>query len=296
MAGEVQSAAGVREGTILAGKYRVDKVLGVGGMGAVVAARHLELDHKVAIKFLLPALLENHESVARFAREARAAVKITSEHVVRVLDVGSLENGAPYMVMEFLEGDDLSGWLRARGPLPIEQAVEFVLQACVALADAHSMGIVHRDLKPANLFCVRRNDGQLVIKVLDFGISKVTGGTHPSDSGMSVTRTSAIMGSPLYMSPEQVQSSKDVDTRTDLWALGIILFELLTGGVPFPGETFGEIAVKIAARAPLSLRAYRPDAPVALENAMLRCLEKERDRRYANVAELAWALLPFAPE
>jgi serine/threonine protein kinase len=291
-----QSAAGVREGTILAGKYRVDKVLGVGGMGAVVAARHLELDHKVAIKFLLPALLENHESVARFAREARAAVKITSEHVVRVLDVGSLENGAPYMVMEFLEGDDLSGWLRARGPLPIEQAVEFVLQACVALADAHSMGIVHRDLKPANLFCVRRNDGQLVIKVLDFGISKVTGGTHPSDSGMSVTRTSAIMGSPLYMSPEQVQSSKDVDTRTDLWALGIILFELLTGGVPFPGETFGEIAVKIAARAPLSLRAYRPDAPVALENAMLRCLEKERDRRYANVAELAWALLPFAPE
>jgi serine/threonine protein kinase len=291
-----QSAAGVREGEILAGKYRVDRVLGVGGMGAVVAARHLELDHKVAIKFLLPALLANQESVARFAREARAAVKITSEHVVRVLDVGSLDNGAPYMVMEFLEGDDLSGWLRTRGRLPIEQATEFLLQACVAIADAHSLGIVHRDLKPANLFCVRRNDGQLVIKVLDFGISKVTGGTHPSDSGMSVTRTSAIMGSPLYMSPEQVQSSKDVDSRTDLWALGIILFELLTGGVPFPGETFGEIAVKIAARAPLSLRGYRPDVPVGLENVMLRCLEKERDRRYANVAELAWALLPFAPE
>jgi eukaryotic-like serine/threonine-protein kinase len=291
-----QSAAGVSEGTILAGKYRVDRVLGVGGMGVVVAARHLDLDHKVAIKFLLPALLEDHESVARFAREARAAVRITSEHVARVLDVGTLDSGAPYMVMEYLEGTDLSGWLRSRGPLPVDQAVDFLLQACVAVADAHSMGIVHRDLKPANLFCVRRNDGQFVVKVLDFGISKVTGGTHPSDSGMSVTRTSAVMGSPLYMSPEQVQSSKDVDSRTDLWALGVILFELLTASVPFPGETFGEIAVKIAVRAPLSLRACRPDAPQGLEAVMLRCLEKDRERRFANVAELAWALLPFAPE
>ena len=291
-----QSAAGVSEGTILAGKYRVERVLGVGGMGVVVAARHLDLDHKVAIKFLLPALLEDHESVARFAREARAAVRITSEHVARVLDVGTLDSGAPYMVMEYLEGTDLSGWLRSRGPLPIDQAVDFLLQACVAVAEAHGMGIVHRDLKPANLFCVRRNDGQFVVKVLDFGISKVTGGTHPSDSGMSVTRTSAVMGSPLYMSPEQVQSSKDVDSRTDLWALGVILFELLTASVPFPGETFGEIAVKIAVRAPLSLRACRPDAPQGLEAVMLRCLEKDRERRFANVAELAWALLPFAPE
>jgi hypothetical protein len=292
---DVQSAAGVSEGAVLAGKYRVERVLGVGGMGVVVAARHLDLDYKVAIKFLLPALLEDHESVARFAREARAAVKITSEHVARVLDVGTLENGAPYMVMEFLEGEDLSGWLRSRGPMPVDQAVEFLLQACVAIADAHSMGIVHRDLKPANLFCVRRNDGQFVIKVLDFGISKITGGTHPSDSGMSVTRTSAVMGSPLYMSPEQVQSSKDVDSRTDLWALGVILFELLTGALPFPGDTFGEIAVKIAVRVPQALRGYRPDVPQALEAVILRCLEKERDRRYANVAELAWALLPFAP-
>jgi serine/threonine-protein kinase len=286
----------VSEGAVLAGKYRVERVLGVGGMGVVVAARHLDLDYKVAIKFLLPALFDDHESVARFAREARAAVKITSEHVARVLDVGTLENGAPYMVMEFLEGEDLSGWLRSRGPLPVDQAVDFLLQACVAIADAHSMGIVHRDLKPANLFCIRRNDGQFVIKVLDFGISKVTGGSHPSDSGMSVTRTSAVMGSPLYMSPEQVQSAKDVDTRTDLWALGVILFELLTGAVPFPGDTFGEIAVKIAVRVPQAVRSFRPDVPQALEAVLLRCLEKERDRRYANVAELAWALLPFAPD
>jgi serine/threonine protein kinase len=286
----------VTEGTVLAGKYRVDQVLGVGGMGVVVAARHLDLDHKVAIKFLLPALLEDHEAVARFAREARAAVRITSEHVARVLDVGTLDNGAPYMVMEFLEGDDLSGWLRSRGRLPVEQAVEFVLQACVAIADAHSMGIVHRDLKPANLFCIRRNDGQFVIKVLDFGISKVTGGGHPSDAGMSVTRTSAVMGSPLYMSPEQVQSAKSVDARTDLWALGVILFELLTGDVPFPGDTFGEIAVKIAVRTPQALRAYRSDVPRGLEAVVARCLEKERDRRYADVAELAQALSPFASD
>jgi serine/threonine protein kinase len=295
MAGEVQSAAGVTEGTILAGKYRVDQVLGVGGMGAVVAARHLELDHKVAIKFLLPALLDDADCVARFAREARAAVRITSEHVARVFDVGTLDDGAPYMVMEFLEGEDLSHWLRKRGALPIDQAVDFLLQACVAIADAHSLGIVHRDLKPANLFCIRRNDGQNFIKVLDFGISKLTQG-GASASSMSVTQTSAVMGSPLYMSPEQVQSAKDVDARTDLWALGVILFELVTGAVPFPGDTFGELAVKIAVRPHGALRSYRPDAPQGLEAIVSRCLEKDRGRRYQSVAELARALLPFAPE
>src|SRR5262245_59127005 len=164
----------VREGEVLAGKYRVDRVLGVGGMGVVVAAHHIELDDKVAIKFLLPETLENGEAVARFAREARAAVKIKSEHVARVSDVGKLESGAPYMVMEYLVGSDLAGWLDERGPLPIDQVVEFVLQASEAIAEAHSLGIVHRDLKPANLFAIRRPDGALSIKVLDFGISKMT--------------------------------------------------------------------------------------------------------------------------
>jgi serine/threonine-protein kinase len=291
----LESAAGVREGDILAGKYRVDRLLGVGGMGVVVAASHVQLETKVAIKFLLPEMLDSREAVARFAREARAAVRITSEHVARIFDVGTLENGAPYMVMEFLEGGDLAAWVEQRGRLPVEQAVEFVLQACVAIADAHGLGIVHRDLKPANLFCVRRTDGQLLIKVLDFGISKVTqfGASGP---GVSVTKTSALMGSPLYMSPEQMQSSKAVDSGTDIWALGIILFELLTGQTPFAGETLPEVVLNIATRPPRSLRAFRPDVPEGLEAVILHCLEKDTKARYRNVGELAVALLPFAPQ
>jgi serine/threonine protein kinase len=290
------SAAGVREGDVLAGKYRVERVLGIGGMGVVVAAQHLQLDMKVAIKFLLPGMLANQEVVGRFAREARAAVRITSEHVVRVLDVGTLDTGAPYMVMEYLEGGDLATWLNERGPLPIDQAVEFVLQACIAVADAHGLGIVHRDLKPANLFCIRRSDGHLVVKVLDFGISKITDASRASEPhGLSVTKLSSVLGSPYYMSPEQVQSARDVDTRTDLWSLGVILFELLTRTVPFQAEAFGELAVKIAVEAAPSLRRYRPEAPAALEAVILKCLEKDRHRRYLNVAELAMDLLPFAP-
>ncbi len=288
-------AAGVYEGALLAGKYRIERVLGVGGMGAVVAARHLQLDTKVAIKFLLPTMLGNEEAVSRFAREARAAVKITSEHVARVFDVGTLEGGAPYMVMEFLEGGDLAAWLQQRGPLPVEQAVEFVLQACVAVADAHGLGIVHRDLKPANLFCVLRSDGQFLIKVLDFGISKLTD-PGASGAGMSVTQTSAVMGSPLYMSPEQMQSPRGVDSSTDIWALGVVLFELLTGTVPFGGETFGEIAVKVATLPPPPMGDFRPDVPAGLEAAIRKCLRPNRIDRHRNVAELAVALLPFAPK
>jgi serine/threonine protein kinase len=288
-----ENSAGVRPGDVLAGKYRIERVLGVGGMGVVVAAHHVQLDEKVAIKFLLPAMLRNQEVVGRFAREARAAVKIKSEHVARVSDVGTLENGAPYMVMEFLEGGDLAGWLQERGPLPIEQAVDFVVQASVAVADAHGIGIVHRDLKPANLFCARRSDGQLIIKVLDFGISKLTemGGAKP---GMSATKTAAVMGSPLYMSPEQMQSAKDVDAQTDIWALGVILYELVTGSRPFVGESFAEIAIKVATTSFAPVRSYRPDVPAGLDAVILKCLEKDKRRRYANVAELALALADFS--
>jgi serine/threonine protein kinase len=295
--GDPQHVAGVHEGQILAGKYRVEKVLGAGGMGIVVAARHIELDSRVALKFLSPGIRSNRQAVLRFAAEARRAVKFNSEHVARVLDVGTLDDGAPYMVMEFLEGSDLSTWLRDRGPLPIDQAVEFVLQACVAVADAHSLGIVHRDLKPANLFCVRRSDGQLSIKVLDFGISKMTeAGRGSESSGMAATETATVMGSPLYMSPEQVQSAKDVDGRTDIWSLGVVLFELLTGAVPFEGDAFGQIAVKIAIQTPAPVRGYRPDVPDDLEAVIATCLAKDRNRRYPNVAELAVALSPFAPK
>ncbi len=284
-------AAPVREGDVLAGKYRVDRVLGVGGMGVVVAAHHLHLDERVAIKFLLPDAMNNAEAVARFDREARAAVKIKSEHVARVIDVGKLETGAPYMVMEYLDGRDLAAWLAERGPLPVAQAVEFVLQACEAIAEAHALGIVHRDLKPANLYCIRRPDGALSIKVLDFGISKTTG----MGASMGMTRTHTVMGSPLYMSPEQMESSRGVDARTDIWALGVILFELVTSQVPFQGEAITELALKIVTAPTPPVSQYLPGAPPGFDSVIHRCLEKDRARRYANVSELANDLLPFGP-
>jgi serine/threonine-protein kinase len=285
---------GVRPGDVLAGKYRVERVVGVGGMGVVVAAHHIALDETVALKFLLPEALKSQEAVARFVREARAAVKIKSEHVARVSDVGQLENGTPYMVMEYLAGGDLGAWLKQRGPMPVETAVDFVLQACEAIADAHVLGIVHRDLKPANLFCVQRSDGQLSIKVLDFGISKLlTPGVAPGGRGHEMTSTSAIVGSPMYMSPEQLQSSKGVDVRTDIWSLGVILFELLTARVPFDAEAVTELIIKIATAPAPPVRSVRPDIPAGLEQVIARSLEKDRDRRFSSVGELAVALRDF---
>ena len=282
------------EGRVLAGKYRVERVLGRGGMGVVVAAHHIHLDEKVAIKFLLPDAVTSAEVVGRFVREARAAVRIKSEHVARVSDVGTLEGGEPYMVMEYLEGSDLAAWVQQRGALPVEQAVEFVLQASEAIAEAHALGIVHRDLKPANLFVVRRADGLLSIKVLDFGISKVTGAVGSADANM--TRTTAVMGSPLYMPPEQMAASRNVDARSDIWALGVILYELLSGKAPFLGETLPEVCMKIATEPPPPIRSLRPDVPIELEAVILRCLEKDRERRYANIAAFAHALVDFGPK
>jgi serine/threonine-protein kinase len=287
-------AAGVHPGQILLGKYRIERVLGVGGMGVVVAATHVTLEERVAIKFLLPDALKNQEAVARFLREARAAVRIKSEHVARVTDVGTLETGAPYMIMEYLDGGDLGSLAKARGAMPVETAVEYLLQACEALAEAHGMGIVHRDLKPSNLFVASRADGTPSVKVLDFGISKITGmGASGADLGM--TKTTTIMGSPLYMSPEQMASSRDVDARTDIWALGAILFELLTGRVPFQADTITQLCAMILQQRAEPLRNFRPDAPEGLQMVISRCLEKDRNQRYANVADFANALAPFAP-
>jgi serine/threonine-protein kinase len=290
--GRQEELAGVKAGDVLANKYRVDRVLGVGGMGVVVAAHHLQLDDRVAIKFLLPETLHNEEAVARFAREARAAVKIKSEHVARVTDVGTLENGAPYMVMEYLEGEDLSAWVAEKGALPVERAVDFMLQACEAIAEAHAIGIVHRDLKPANLFVARLPGGVESVKVLDFGISKLTG-LSASGGESSQTKTSALMGSPLYMSPEQMQSSKNVDTRGDIWALGVILYEVLTGSAPFVAETMPELILSIMSATPPTLRSHRPSLPEGLEAVIARCLEKDRNKRYQTIGEFAQALLPF---
>jgi serine/threonine-protein kinase len=286
--------AQVKPGEVLAGKYRVDRVLGRGGMGIVVAAHHVQLDEKVAIKFLLPGALGNADAVARFIREARAAVKIKSEHVARVSDVGTLETGAPYMVMEYLEGSDLGAWLDERGPMAVDQAAEFVLHASEALAEAHALGIVHRDLKPANLFCVRRADGLLSVKVLDFGISKVSpvaGSSHDH----AMTRTHAILGSPLYMSPEQMVSSRGVDARTDIWSLGVILYQLVTGRTPFEAEAMPELVLKIAGSPPTPIATFRPDVPPPFGAVISRCLEKDRDKRFRTIGELAEALVDFAP-
>jgi serine/threonine protein kinase len=286
--------AEIAAGQLLAGKYLVERVIGRGGMGAVVAALHPQLNERVAIKVLSHV---SEDAIGRFRREARVAARIRSEYVAHVMDMGELESGAPYIVMEYLEGEDLSAFLKRNGRLTVDEAIDFVLQACVALADAHLLGVVHRDLKPANLFCTRRSDGRRVIKVLDFGISKLIDATRPADlDGTPITLTATTMGTPLYMSPEQMRSAKAVDVRTDIWALGIVLFELLAGEPPFRGESFADVAVKVASDPLPALSSYRSDLPRGLEGVVRRCLEKDRERRFANIAELAHALASFAPK
>jgi hypothetical protein len=278
-------------GELLLGKYRIERELGRGGMGVVLAAHHVELDEPVAIKMVLPEHAQNAELVRRFTQEARAAAKIKSEHVVRVRDVGRLPSGEPYMVMELLDGEDLEHALNARGPLPISEAVDCMLEALEAVADAHAAGIVHRDLKPANLFLARRRDGGTCLKVLDFGISKLTIG---SGSEPNAAQTQGILGSPLYMSPEQLTSSKDVDPRADVWACGVILYQLLTGALPFNGETLPQVIGSVLGPSePTPPESLRADLPPALGDAIRLCLVKSREGRLANVAMLAQAIAPF---
>ena len=278
-------------GTILAGKYRVDGVLGKGGMGVVVAATHLALEQRVALKFLLPAALESPEATERFSREARAAVRLRSEHVARVLDVGQLESGSPYMVMELLDGQDLADRLATKEPIPVAQAVDYVLQAGEAVAEAHALGIIHRDLKPRNLFLTQSVHGRPLVKVLDFGISKTVNGEE-----LSLTRTSAIMGSPNYMSPEQLGRPRDVDGRSDVWSLGVILYELLAGRIPFRASTLTELCARVFQEEPDRLEKERPEVPVALADVVHRCLAKKLDVRFASVVEMAHALAPFTSD
>jgi tRNA A-37 threonylcarbamoyl transferase component Bud32 len=256
--------------------------MGSGGMGAVFAATHLELGHRVAIKFLHDGLAQNAEIVERFLREARAVVQLRTDHVCRVLDVSRLDSGAPFIIMELLEGNDLSKIVAAQ-PLPLQTAVEYVMQACVALAEAHSAGIVHRDLKPANLFLTRRMDGGPLIKVLDFGIAKAL-----ADSSAVALTSDALMGSPGYMSPEQIESPRGVDARTDIWSLGVTLYQLMSRRLPFVGDTVPAVAVRISTQPPDPL-----DVDPALRAIVWRCLEKDRARRYPDVGELARDLARF---
>lgn len=290
----LSEAAPLVPGQLLAGKYRIEQVLGSGGMGVVVAARHLQMKHRVALKLLQPEKSVAPEAVARLLREAQHATAIQSEHVVRVTDLGALPNGRPYLVMEYLEGSDLGQLLQRRGPLPESVAVDYLLQALAGVAEAHALGIVHRDLKPTNLFLTERSDGAALIKVLDFGISKLTA---PGGTTFELTRTSgALMGSPLYMAPEQIRSAKLVDIRADVWSLGVILHQFLTGRPPFTGDDLAGVLAAIIADPPRSVREDAVHVSTGLEQVIWRCLQKDRNHRYQNVGELATALAPFAPE
>lgn len=287
--------APVKEGDVLAAKYRIEQVIGVGGMGVVVSAMHLELDQRVALKFLLPQAATNDELVGRFVREAKASVKLKGKHVAQVLDVGRMDDGRAYIVMEYLEGRDLGAELKAsRDQFSIEEAVSWMLQACEGLAEAHALGIVHRDLKPGNLFLTRGTDGRPLVKVLDFGISK---SINPNSSDMlSLTKTEMLLGSPLYMAPEQMRSSKYVDERSDIWALGAIAYELLTRRVPFEADTLLDLCFKVAQEGCPAVSEVRPEVPEELSAVVMKCLEKDAEARWTDIGELAAALEPFAPE
>ena len=285
--------APVKEGDVLAAKYRIEGVIGAGGMGVVVSAMHLELEQRVALKFLLPQAATNDELVGRFVREAKASVKLKGTHVAKVLDVGRMDDGRAYIVMEYLDGRDLGAELKASTEqFAIEDAVSWMLQACEGLAEAHALGIVHRDLKPANLFLSRSPDGRPLVKVLDFGISK---SINPNSSDMlSLTKTEMLLGSPLYMAPEQMRSSKYVDERSDIWALGAIAYELLTRKVPFEADTLLDLCFKVAQEGCRSVHEVRPEVPRELSDVVMRCLEKDPQARWVDIGELASALEPFA--
>jgi serine/threonine-protein kinase len=286
----------LRVGEVIAGKFRVERLLGEGGMALVFEATHLMLDERVALKCLRAEVLGRTDLVERFAQESRAAAKLKSEHVARVIDVGE-ENGIPYMVMEYLEGKNLEEIVTARGPLPISEAVDLVIQACEGISEAHARGIIHRDVKPANLFLAERADGWPTLKILDFGISKARlaapDGELVDFTSSRKIKTMSLLGSPYYMSPEQLRSTRDVDRRTDVWSLGVVLFELLTAKTPFVANDFVSLAREIFDKPHISLATLRPDAPPGLEALLDRALAKTVEDRFQSAGELALALLPF---
>jgi eukaryotic-like serine/threonine-protein kinase len=275
-------------GTILLGRYRVEDVLGIGGMGVVVRASHQELDTQVAIKFLLPHMLENQSVVQRFLREAQATVRLKGEHVAKVIDVGRMPDGAPFMVMEYLTGGDLGQVLKVHGPQPAMVACELMLQICEGMAEAHAVGIVHRDVKPSNFFVTRRPDGSPLVKILDFGISKV-----PVGAEMELTGTQSTVGTPAYMAPEHMRAANRADQRSDLWSMGVVLYQLLTNQLPFDGESYADLCLKVGMDQPAPM--FVP-LPSGLGEVVLRCLEKDPAQRYQSVAQLAYALAPYCSD
>lgn len=277
-------------GTVLDGRFEILSTLGNGAMSVVVAARHLQLRQTVAIKLLRPEYASYPDVVTRFLREARAAACLRNEHVVSVTDVGMLATGVPYLVMEHLDGTDLAAHLATQGPVPVDQAVEYIFQVLEALADAHRAGIIHRDIKPANLLLTRREDGSALVKVLDFGVSKLTG---PEYTAHGLTMQSPLLGSPAYMSPEQIRNASDVDVRTDIWSVGVVLYELITGTLPFAGRTASDLVASICAPQPTPISGLISRAPIELVGVIGRCVHKSREGRFDSVQELARALVPF---
>lgn len=270
------------------GKYRVERELGSGGMGVVLEATHIALGQTVAVKLLNAQHAQSQDVVARFLREARIAATLPSEHIARVSDVGMTDAGIPYIVMERLVGRDLDAELSQRRTLPIAEAVDMMLEACEGVAMAHAHGLVHRDLKPANLFLAERPLRPRVMKVLDFGLSKDDNGKQGQ-----LTGTETVFGTPQYMSPEQIQSARNVDARSDQHSLGMILYEMLTGQPPFMAESVTQLIVVIATRPPPHARAIRPDVPAGLDAALIRSMAKQVADRFPDLGAFARAIAPF---
>lgn len=280
----------MKVGDLLGSKYRVERLLGEGGMGVVVAAYHELLDQRVAVKLLYRDVADG-EAQSRLLLEARSTAKLQSEHVARVIDVDVGQDGLPFIVMELLDGADLCEIADQRGAFAPWLVVDYILQALEGLAHAHAHGIIHRDLKPSNLFLATRPDGTQIIKILDFGISKSA--DDESRRAQQLTGGRSVLGSPPYMSPEQVRSPKTVDHRTDIWSLGICMYELLTNSMPFGGDELQETFAQILEKRPTPIRSLVPIVPEGLEQVIWRCLSKKREERFSDVGELAKALLPF---
>ncbi|MDI7269671.1 MAG: serine/threonine-protein kinase, partial [Myxococcota bacterium] len=275
---------------LLDGKYRVVRQIGEGGMGTVHEAVHTLIDRRCAVKFLHPEIARDEQMVKRFLREAKAAAAIGHAGIVHVYDIGTTPHGMPFLVMEYLDGTNLAEYLRGGRKLPVEEAAEIAVQSLSALALAHRKGIVHRDLKPANLFLTRPAGGPRTVKILDFGISKMTLG---AGTDKSMTNTGAVLGTPQYMSPEQAEGRRNIDHRTDLYAIGVILYECVVGRVPHEGENYNQLLARILTETILTPRELDPAIAEPFEAIILKALENEPEERFATAEEMIQDLLPF---